>query len=65
MFLSKQFKTRLDQSVIVPIILFGCETLMVRKVDEQRLMVSEKKILGRIFGLVQGPKTRQWRIEKI
>lgn len=62
--LSKNFKIRLYQTNILPVILYGSEALAFRTVDENKLLVFERKILRRIYGPILDPLTQQWRILK-
>jgi hypothetical protein len=46
--LSKNLKIKIDKTVILPVVLYGCETWSLSLRDEHRLRVSENKVL-RIF----------------
>jgi hypothetical protein len=48
--LSKNIKIKIYNTIILPVVLYGCETwsLIVRK--ERRLRVFENRVLRRIFG---------------
>lgn len=59
--LSKGFKIRLYRTNILPVLLYGCEGLTVRSVDENKFLVFERKVLRRIFGPVIDSRTGQWR----
>jgi hypothetical protein len=48
--LSSNLKVKIDKSIILPIVLFGCETLFLTLREEHRLRVSENRVLRRIFG---------------
>jgi hypothetical protein len=47
---SRKSKLKLYWSVIRPIVVYGCETWVVKKSIIQRLSVFERKILRKIFG---------------
>ena len=51
--LTKASKIRLYKTLIVPIILYGSETWTMKKCDENRLDVFERKILRRILGPIR------------
>ena len=38
------------RTIILPVVLYGCETWSLTPREERRLMVFEKRVLGRIFG---------------
>jgi hypothetical protein len=48
--LSKNVKMRICKTIILPVVLYGCETWSVILRDEHRARVFEKKVLIRIFG---------------
>jgi hypothetical protein len=52
---------RIYKTIILPVVLYGCETLSLTLKEEHRLRVFENKVLRRIFG----PKTDEavggWR----
>jgi hypothetical protein len=49
--LSKNVKIKIYRSVILPVVLYGCETLSLTLREEQRLRVFGNRVLRRIFGL--------------
>jgi hypothetical protein len=51
--LSKNLKIRICKTIILPVVLYGCETLSLLLREEHRLGVFENRVLRRIFG----PKT--------
>jgi hypothetical protein len=55
--LSKNVKFKINKTVILPVVLYGCETwsLIFRK--EHRLRGFENRVLRRIFGLKAEDKT--------
>jgi len=47
---SKKIKIKINRTIIVPIVLYGCETWTLTLREERRLRVSENRTLRRIFG---------------
>jgi|UniRef100_A0A2S2QF00 hypothetical protein len=62
--LSRELNKQLYTKLIRPIITCGAETWTIRKTNEKRLLVFERKILRRIFGPVKDSVTNDWRIRK-
>jgi hypothetical protein len=48
--LSKKLKIRIYRIIIVPVVLYGCETWSLTLKEERRLRVFENRVLRRIFG---------------
>jgi hypothetical protein len=48
--ISKNLKIKIHKAVILPVVLYGCETLCLTLGEEHRLRVSENRVLGKIFG---------------
>jgi len=48
--LSKNVKIRIFRTIILPVVLYGCETWSLTLRDEHRLKVLENRVLRRIFG---------------
>jgi hypothetical protein len=48
--LSKNTKIRVYRTIILPVVLYGCETWSLTLKEEQRLRVFENRVLRRIFG---------------
>jgi hypothetical protein len=48
--ISKTLKIKIYKTVILPVVLYGCETWSLTLREEHRLRVSEKRVLRRIFG---------------
>ncbi|KAJ4429695.1 hypothetical protein ANN_21896 [Periplaneta americana] len=59
--LSKNLKVRIYKTVILPVVLYGCETLTLTLRGEQRLRVFENKVLRKIFGAKRDEVTGEWR----
>jgi hypothetical protein len=47
---SKNLKIRIYKTIILPVILYGCETWSLTLREEHRLRVFENRVLRRIFG---------------
>ncbi|KAL4103846.1 hypothetical protein QTP88_019181 [Uroleucon formosanum] len=60
--LSTKLKIQLYMTLIRPVVLYGSETWTLRKVEETRLAVFERKILRRIYGPCIDSETGEWRI---
>ncbi|KAJ4433802.1 hypothetical protein ANN_16114 [Periplaneta americana] len=59
--LSKNLKVRIYKTVILPVVLYGCETWTLTLREEQRLRVFENKVLRKIFGAKRDEVTGEWR----
>jgi hypothetical protein len=58
--ISKNIKIKIYKSVILPVVLYGCETWSFILGEEHRLRVSENRVLRRIFG-PKREEDRSWR----
>jgi hypothetical protein len=52
---------RICKTIILPVILYGCETWSLTLREEHRLRVFENRVLRRIFGLERDEVTGEWR----
>jgi hypothetical protein len=52
---------RIYKAIILPVILYGCETWSLTLREEHRLKVFENKVLRRIFGTKRDEVTGEWR----
>jgi len=59
-FLSKNTKIKIYRTIILPVVLYGCETWSLTLREERRLRVSENMVL-RLFGLKRDDLTGEWR----
>jgi hypothetical protein len=59
--LSRNVKIRIYKTIILPVILYGCETRSLTLREEHRLRVVENRVLRRIFGPKTDEVTRGWR----
>ena len=48
--LSKNLKIKIYRIIILPVVLYGCETWSLTLRDERRLRVFENRVLRRVFG---------------
>jgi len=48
--LSKNLKNKIYRTIILPVVLYGCETWSLTLREERKLRVFENTVLGRIFG---------------
>jgi len=59
--LSKNVKIKIYRTIILPVVLYGCETWSLTLREERRLRVFENKVLRRIFGPRSEEVTGDWR----
>ena len=59
--LSKNLKIKLYRTIILTVVLYGCETWLFILKEEQRLRFFENRVLRRIFGLKRDEVTGEWR----
>jgi hypothetical protein len=52
---------RIHKTIILYVVLYGCETWSLTLKEERRLRVFEKRVLRRIFGLKGDVVTAKWR----
>ncbi|KAJ4427222.1 hypothetical protein ANN_24839 [Periplaneta americana] len=57
----KNLKVRIYKKVILPVVLYGCETWTLTLREEHRLRVFENKVLRKIFGAKRDEVTGEWR----
>jgi hypothetical protein len=48
--LSRNVKVKIYKTIILPLVLYGCETWSLAVREKHRLMVFENRVIGRIFG---------------
>jgi hypothetical protein len=58
---SKSVKIKIHRIIILPVVLYGCETWSLTLREECRLRVFENKVLRRIFGPERDEVTGEWR----
>jgi hypothetical protein len=59
--LSKNLKIRIYWTIILPVVLCGCETWSLRLRGEHRLREYENRVLRRIFEMKRNEVTGEWR----
>ena len=59
--LSKKLKVNTYKTIILPVILYGCETWSLILREEHKLRVFENKVLRKIFGAKRDQSTGEWR----
>jgi hypothetical protein len=59
--LSKNTKTRAYRTIVLPVVLYWCETWSLTLREEQRLRVFENRVLRRILGPKRDEATGEWR----
>ena len=59
--LSKNLKIEIYRTIILPFVLYGCETWSLTLQEEHRLRVFENRVLRRIFGPKRDGVTGEWR----
>jgi hypothetical protein len=59
--LSKNLKMRICKTIILPVILYGCESWSLTLREEHRLREFENKVLRRIFGPKRDEVIGGWR----
>jgi len=59
--LSKNLKNKIYRTIILPIVLYGCETSSLTLREESTLRVFENRVLRRIFGPKRDVVTKEWR----
>jgi hypothetical protein len=59
--LPKNTKIRVYRTIILPVVLYGCETWSLTLREEQRLRVFENRVLRRILGPKRDEVTGEWR----
>ena len=59
--LSKNLKSKLYGTIILPVVLYGCETWSLTLRKEHRLRVFENRVLWRIYGPKRDEVTGEWR----
>jgi len=59
--LYKNLKIKIYRTIILPVVLYGCETWSLTLREERRLRVFEKRVLRRIFGPKRDEVTGEWK----
>jgi len=64
-FLSKNMKTMINRTIIVPVLLYGCETRSLTLEEKRRMRAFENRVLRRIFGPKREEVIGVWRKQYI
>jgi hypothetical protein len=59
--LSRNIKVRVHRSVILPVVVYGCETWSLTRREEHTLRGLENRVLRKIFGAKRDEETGEWR----
>ena len=57
----QNLKIKLYRTIILPVVLYGCETWSLTLREERRLRVFEKRVLRIVFGSKRDEVTGEWR----
>jgi hypothetical protein len=59
--LSRNVKVKAYKTIILPVVLYGCESWSLTLREEHRLRVFENRVLRRIFASKRDEVTGEWR----
>jgi hypothetical protein len=59
--LSKNLKIRIYKTIILPVVLYGCDSWSLTLREAHRLEVFENRVLRKIFGPKRDEVTEEWR----
>ena len=59
--LSKNLKIKIYRTIILPVVLYGCETWSLTLREERKLRVFENRVLRKVFGPRRDEVTEEWR----
>jgi len=59
--LSKNLKIKIYRTIILPVVLYGCETWSLTLREVRRLRVFENRVLRRVFGSKRDELKGEWR----
>jgi hypothetical protein len=59
--LSRNVKVKIYKTIILPVVLYGCETWSLTLSEKHRLRVFENRFLRKIFGPKWAEVTGEWR----
>jgi hypothetical protein len=59
--LSRNVKVKIYKTIILPVVLYGCETWSLTLREEHRLRGFENRVLRRIFGPTRDEVMGEWR----
>jgi hypothetical protein len=58
--LSKNLKIKIYRTIILPVVLYGCETWSLTLREERRVRMFENRVLRRLFGPKRDEVTGEW-----
>ena len=59
--LHKNINIKIYGTIILPVVLYGCETWSLTLREERRLRVFENRVLRKVFGPKKNEVTGEWR----
>ena len=59
--LSKNLRIKIYRTIILPVVLYGCETWSLARREGRKLRVFQNMVLRRIFGPRRDEVTGEWR----
>ena len=59
--LSKNMKIKTNRTIILSVVLYGCETWSLTLRKERKVRVIENRVLRRMFGPKRDEVTREWK----
>jgi len=59
--ISKNIKITIHRTIILTVVLYGCETWSLTLREERKLRVFENRVLRRLFGPKRDEVTGEWR----
>jgi hypothetical protein len=59
--LSRNVKVKIYKTIILPVVMYRCETWSLTFREEHRLRAFQNRVLGRIFGPKRNGVTGEWR----
>jgi hypothetical protein len=60
-FLSRNLKFKIYRTLILPVVLYGCETWSLTLRKERRLRVFENRVLRKVFEPKRNEVTGEWK----
>ena len=60
-FLSKILKIKVYRTIILPVVLYGCENWSLIFTEERKMKVFENRVLRRVFEPKKDEVTGEWR----
>jgi hypothetical protein len=59
--LSNNLKIKIYRTIILPVVLYGCEAWSLTLREERRLRLFDNRVLRRVFGPKRDEVTGEWR----